>query len=116
MRPMMLLLCLALGPVLAGCVTDGGPSDAVSGAQASAAAAKPAEPDGSKKQAAKKKEEKKDEWWKEGGVTKEKVSAMCWMKYEKGRKDLGLDARAELVNKCVADTMRDNPPTVGIIR
>jgi hypothetical protein len=124
MRPLMLLVCLAL----AGCVTDGGPGDAVSGsAQAAAskpAEPKPAEPDASKKDAAKKKDDKKDdkndEWWKQGGITHEKVSAMCWMKYEQGRKDQSLDKRADLVNKCVADTLKANPPpsagSSGVIR
>ncbi len=44
---------------------------------------------------------KQDEWWKEGGVTREKISAMCWMKYEKGRADLPLEKRADLVNDCI---------------
>jgi hypothetical protein len=48
-------------------------------------------------------------WWKEGGVTREKINAMCWMKYEHGRKDLPLDTRADLVNQCVADTLKKHP-------
>ena len=31
-----------------------------------------------------KKEEQKDDWWQEGGVTREKINAMCWMKIETG--------------------------------
>ena len=41
-------------------------------------------------------------WWKDGGVTREKINAMCWMKYENGRKDMPVDKRADLVNDCVS--------------
>ena len=54
-----------------------------------------------------------DEAWKVGGVTREKASAMCWMKYERGHKDLPLDKRADLVNQCVADAMKANPPSAA---
>ena len=47
---------------------------------------------------------KKEEWWKDGGVTREKINAMCWMKYENGRKDMPVDKRADLVNECVQQT------------
>jgi hypothetical protein len=50
-----------------------------------------------------------EEWWKEGGITREKINAMCWMKYEHGRKDLPLDTRADLVNQCVADALKEHP-------
>ena len=30
------------------------------------------------------------------------ASAECWMKYEHGRRDLPLDTRADLVDKCIA--------------
>jgi hypothetical protein len=53
---------------------------------------------------------KNDNWWKEGGVTREKINAMCWMKYEQGRKDVAIDQRADLVNACVKETMKTNPP------
>ncbi len=53
---------------------------------------------------------KKEEWWKEGGVTREKINAMCWMKYEQGRKDLPIDKRADLVNACVQQTLKEHPP------
>ena len=99
MRWLPCLLCLAL----AGCMTDSA-RDVVpsSSAQAPASAGKPAEA-------------KKDEWWKQGGVTREKVSAMCWMKYEKGRNDIAIDKRADLVNRCVADTLKANPPAAPAI-
>lgn len=51
----------------------------------------------------------KEEWWKEGGVTREKINAMCWMKYEKGRGDLPIEKRADLVNDCVAKTLKEHP-------
>jgi len=31
---------------------------------------------------------KNADWWKEGGVTREKINAMCWMKHEQGRSDM----------------------------
>ena len=49
------------------------------------------------------------EWWKEGGVTREKINAMCWMKYEQGRKDMPVEKRADLVNDCVVQTLKENP-------
>ncbi len=49
------------------------------------------------------------EWWKEGGVTREKINAMCWMKYEQGRRDVQIDKRADLVNACVVQTLKENP-------
>ena len=49
------------------------------------------------------------DWWKEGGVTREKINAMCWMKYEQGRKDMPVEKRADLVNDCVVRTLKDNP-------
>jgi hypothetical protein len=101
MRPSTLLLCLAL----AGCASanadvtgsvDSSPKPVVhsplpSGAQAMASG-------------------KKDDWWKEGGVTRDKINAMCWMKYEQGRKDLPIDQRADLVNACVQQTLKEHPP------
>jgi len=96
MRPSTLLVCLAL----AGCASanadvtgsiDSSPKPVVhsplpSGAQAMASG-------------------KKDDWWKEGGVTREKINAMCWMKYEQGRKDLPIDKRADMVNACIDEAM-----------
>src|SRR5436189_49973 len=78
---------------------------------APAAAPQPAAPKGRNARTAKLKDTDapKDEWWKEGGVTREKISAMCWMKYEKGRGDLPMDKRADLVNACVAETLKQHP-------
>ena len=81
MRTTVLLLCLAL----AGCAgSDITGSTAGHNARASA---------------------DKDQWWTRGGVTRDKLSAMCWMKYEQGRKDLPIDKRADLVNACLAEAM-----------
>ena len=52
---------------------------------------------------------KNADWWKEGGITREKINAMCWMKYEQGRKDMPVEKRADLVNACVAQTLKENP-------
>jgi len=52
---------------------------------------------------------KNADWWKEGGVTREKINAMCWMKYELGRKDMPVEKRADLVNACVVQTLKENP-------
>jgi hypothetical protein len=53
---------------------------------------------------------KKEDWWKAGGITREKINAMCWMKYEQGHKDLPIDKRADLVDVCVQQTMKEHPP------
>ena len=111
MRWLPLIFCLAL----AGCMTDDNARDVVpSSAQASAPrAAKPAEARRDAKSDAKPDAKSEDESWKQGGVTRERASAMCWMKFERGHKDLPLDQRADLVNKCVADALQANPPSGG---
>jgi len=52
---------------------------------------------------------KNADWWKEGGVTREKINAMCWMKHEQGRNDMPVEKRADLVNACVVQTLKENP-------
>ena len=52
---------------------------------------------------------KNADWWKEGGITREKINAMCWMKYEQGRKDMPVEKRADLVNACVVQALKENP-------
>jgi len=52
---------------------------------------------------------KNADWWKEGGVTREKINAMCWMKFEQGRNDMPVEKRADLVNACVVQTLKENP-------
>jgi hypothetical protein len=36
-----------------------------------------------------------------GPITEQQASAACWMKYERGRRDLPLDARMKLVDECI---------------
>jgi hypothetical protein len=102
MRPATLLVCLAL----AGCATASATQDVTGSVDASP---KPALhsplPSGAQAMAS----GKKDDWWKEGGITRDKINAMCWMKYENGRKDLPLDKRADLVNVCVQQTLKEHP-------
>jgi hypothetical protein len=97
MRPTTLLFCLAL----TGCAGGNAASD-VTGSTPSA---RPQSPLARAAQAS----GKKDDWWKEGGVTREKINAMCWMKYENGRKDIQIDKRADLVNDCVKQTLKEHP-------
>ena len=98
MRPITLLFCLAL----AGCGGYAAPD--VTGSTP-ASATNPHSPLARAAQAS----GKKEDWWKEGGVTREKINAMCWMKYETGRKDIAIDKRADLVNACVIQTLKENP-------
>ncbi len=97
MRPILLLVCLAL----AGCAG----SDSTSDVTGSTSAARPHSPLARAAQAS----GKNEDWWKEGGVTREKVNAMCWMKYERGRNDMPVEKRADLVDVCVKQTLKENP-------
>jgi len=101
MRPTTLLFCLAL----AGCGGGNIASDVTGSTAASSGAARPQSPLARAAQAS----GKNADWWKEGGVTREKINAMCWMKYETGRKDIAIDKRADLVNACVVQTLKENP-------
>ena len=107
MRPIVLMLCLALG----GCVTaDANVAADVTGSTPAAATAAAPSADAREAQASDNHADKhEDEWWKEPGVTREKVSALCWMRYEKGRKDLPLEQRADLVNACVEKELKEHP-------
>jgi hypothetical protein len=134
MRVLRLLLCLGCCVALAGCAGAVATQDiAPATASAPSAAADPAPDDGMKARAhapaatpsaapargraaakrpkdeAKSKDDGKDEWWKDGPVTREKIAAMCWMKFEKGRNDLPLEKRADLVNACVDETLKQHP-------
>jgi hypothetical protein len=123
MRTLTLFLCLAL----AGCAganaaresalpdAPAAVSSAPSGRAAHAMNAQASAKKDSKKDAKKDAttDEKSEEWWKDGGVTREKVNAMCWMKYETGRKDLPIDKRADLVNACVTQALREHPLPPG---
>lgn len=128
MRPVTALLWIGLTLPLAGCFQAGATGDQVPGLNAAPAAAPAPEPEASapampagrgatapkpSRSASAKKDSKddgKEEWWKEGGVTREKINGMCWMKYETGRKDMPVEKRADLVNQCVIDTMKEYPP------
>ena len=109
MRTMTLLFCLTLVSCAGANAAHQTPEPMASAEPAQAspharvAAAKP------------KKDEKSEEWWKDGGVTREKINAMCWMKFEQDRKDLkdlkdlNIDKRADLVNDCVTQTLKVHP-------
>ena len=101
MRLTILLCCLAL----AGCA---GSDPALSPEPVAAAPVSPSAA-GRAAQASAKKDQKKDDWWKEGGVTREKINAMCWMKCEQGRRDIAVEKRADLVNACVQQTLKEHP-------
>ena len=46
----------------------------------------------------------------QAALTPEEVKAQCWMKYENDKRIKNIDARLQLVEKCVADTSRGQPP------
>jgi hypothetical protein len=87
-----LLLCVAL----AGCAG----ADAKHELSPAAAAARGAVPGSAAKK----------EWWQEGPMTREKAASMCWMRYDSAHRNIALEARADLVGKCVAATMKGRPP------
>jgi len=43
-------------------------------------------------------------------MTPEKIKADCWMKYEEDKKIKNIDQRLALVEKCVDDATRNQPP------
>ena len=43
-------------------------------------------------------------------LTPEEVKAQCWMKYENDKRIKNIDARLQLVEKCIAETARGQPP------
>ena len=116
MRSMTLLLCLGLCVPLAACAGANAAHQMAAPSPEPASAAPSAGAQGRTAQAAAKKKEKnekkedKDEWWQEGGVTREKINAMCWMKIESaGRRDLAVEKRADLVNACVEQALKEHP-------
>lgn len=46
---------------------------------------------------------------RQAALTPEEVKAQCWMKYENDRRVKNIDQRLQLVEKCVDDTMRNQP-------
>ena len=119
MRPITVLcFCLMLGVPLAGCISSGDakpdvtaapqPAASASPMPAGRAATAPKPPRGAAANA--QASGKKDEWWKEGGVTREKINSMCWMKAEEsGGRGMSADKKADLVDKCVAETLKQHP-------
>jgi hypothetical protein len=102
----VLALCVALG----GCAVKV-PSDIITGSTPSAAPTVNSHSAANSPlaRAAQASAKKDDESWMEGGVTREKINAMCWMKYEKGRRDISVDKRADLVDECVKETLKEHP-------
>jgi hypothetical protein len=47
---------------------------------------------------------------KQAALTPEEAKGKCWMKYENDRRAKSIDERLKLVEKCVDDTMRNQPP------
>ena len=88
----MLALLTIAGGLLAGCQTDGAPSNpltelaAATGKKDDAAkpAAKPAEPP----------------------MTRSQAAMDCWMQTEKGSASANLDKRADIVSKCIDDKLK----------
>jgi hypothetical protein len=118
MRPITVLFCLLLCVPLAGCLSAGAgdakpdvaaaPEPSASPEPAGRAAATRKPPRGAAANAHA--SAAKDEWWKEGGVTREKINAMCWMKAEEsGGRGLSADKKADMVDKCVAETLKQSP-------
>jgi hypothetical protein len=47
---------------------------------------------------------------KQAALTPEEAKGKCWMRYENDRRAKSIDERLKLVEKCVDDTMRNQPP------
>jgi hypothetical protein len=47
---------------------------------------------------------------KQAALTPEEAKGQCWMKYENDRRAKSIDDRLKLVEKCVDDTLRNQPP------
>ena len=47
---------------------------------------------------------------KQAALTPEEAKGQCWMKYENDRRAKSIDERLKLVEKCVDDTLRNQPP------
>ena len=46
----------------------------------------------------------------QAALTPEEVKTQCWMKYENDKRIKNIDARLQLVEKCVSETSRNQPP------
>jgi hypothetical protein len=80
--PVAAAMLLAIG--LAGCGTSGATTPAAVAQAPAPVAAEPPEPP----------------------LTRPEAAKQCWMATEKGRKDIGLDKRADIVTKCIDDKMK----------
>ena len=86
------LLLAATAGLLAGCQTDGAPPNPLTElATYSAKKDQPEKPD-------------------EPPMTRARAASDCWMKTEKSRADVSLDARADIVTKCIDDKMKSAAP------
>jgi hypothetical protein len=47
---------------------------------------------------------------RQAAATPEEIKAQCWMKYEGDKKIKNIDARLQLVEKCIDETSRNQPP------
>jgi hypothetical protein len=110
--PPLLLICLTLGA----CVTAGTQDPGDLRAAATATAATPAAAAPAAAAAKPEAPAKPKEWWEEGPVTRERASAMCWMKVEKASKGASLDVRADRVNKCVDQALKEHGGPAGSMR
>ena len=112
LRPSTLLPCIILSLALGGCFAAGPGAESAPELNAQASAAPPAgrgttapkPPSGPARTAS---AGNKDDWT-EGGVTREKINGMCWMKAE-GQRGLSVDKRADFVDRCVAETLKEYP-------
>jgi hypothetical protein len=88
----MLALLMMAGGLLAGCQTDGTPSNPLSELAAATGkkddAAKPAATPG------------------EPPITRSQAAMECWMQTEKNSAAANLDKRADVVNKCIDDKLK----------
>jgi hypothetical protein len=98
MRPLALLLCLGLGACAGANASLAPSSEPATTGSVHSPLARAAQASG-----------KNEDWWKEGGVTREKINAMCWMKYERGRNDMPVEKRADLVDACVKQALKEHP-------
>jgi hypothetical protein len=117
MRPITVLFCLVLCVPLAGCLSAGAKGNAKPDVAATPSAGPtpsgsaetgPKPPRGAAANALA--SGKKGDWWKEGGITREKINSMCWMKAEEaGGRGMPAEKKAEIVDKCVAETLKQYP-------
>lgn len=89
-------LLLVTSGLLAGCQTDGGPSNPISELATY----------NGKKDEPKKDEPKTAAKPPEPPMTRSRAAMECWMKLEKGAASTNLDKRADIVNKCIDDKLK----------